>query len=251
MTKQENSYKEIYYDLKVRNILNGPAEVQDSGAAAVSTNKARAKSKVRLQFLYNGILVLAVVLIFIFLTNAWFRDNEVTEAEQMQYAVYNSAIPVYTNMNFNDADCDEYDNTEIALKKAIIPGDVIDLSVFVELAEIKDLKAVEITILDVPEWLDLIDESKTVTFANKIPVMIEGDRIRVTLEKFQNKSEGLIITSTAFSDNKMTFTIDLPEGYAGYDGICLDFGLYFEDSDEKQNEYMNEPVQMRFKASRV
>ena len=251
MASKENLFKDIYYDMKVKNILSNTDEVQDSYTASVVVNKINNKSKLRLQFLYNGLLILAVVLIFIFLTNAWFVDNEVVEAEQMNHRVYKSVIPVFTNMNFNDADCDEYDNTEIALKKAIIPGDVIDLSVFVELAELENLETVEITIQDVPEWLDLIDKSKTAAFANKIPVMIEGEWMRVTLERFPNKSEGIVITSVAFTDSTIVFTVDVPNNYASYDGVCLDFSLYFEDSGDKQNDYMNEPVRMRFTASMI
>jgi len=108
-----------------------------------------------------------------------------------------------------------------------------------------------VTILDVPEWLDIIDKSEKVAYANKAPVLVDGDRIRITLEKFPNVSKGPNITAIAFPEGSITFTVDVPDNYAGYDGICIDFGLYFEDSGENQNMYINESVKMRFTASRV
>ena len=250
MTTKENLFKDIYYDRKVRNILDRTGEIQVALDAAICDKKVK-KSKTRLQVLYNSLLILAVVLVFIYLTNAWFVDNTVVEMEQMQYNVVSPGIPVYSNLNFNTADCGEYDNTEILLTKAIIPGDVVDLSVFIELVEIPNVKTVEVKILGVPEWFNFKENSEAVTYADKIPVMIDGDRVRVTLERFEGETEGLNITDIAFSNGTVIFTLDVPEGYAEHDGVCIDFGMYFEDTDDNQNMFMNEPVRMRFTASKV
>ena len=243
-TSLDALYKEFYYDRQIRKILEG------SGGGAAASDKqirSRIRKKLRLRILYNGLILVALLYAVLSISMSWFMSNIAIDTKSVDFFVYNSTVPAYLNANFNNADLQDYSNEKVTLAKAITPGDIIKLSVFLDLKDIPNIKAVEITVQNTPPWLTYVPDSAALSYANITGASAQSG-YQLTIDKTPC---GTGASPPVLANGSMTFRIDIPNGYNTYDGLCLDFALYFADDLKNQNMYMNQTVQMRFIAADV
>ena len=241
----EKLYKEFYYDKQLRDILEGKKN-KTSDDTSPKGIKKRLKKKIRFRIMYNGLIMVALLYIVLSLSMSWFDSNKHPESQGISLHVYDSSIPVYLNANYNTANFLEYRDDEISLRKTIIPGDVIKLSVFFDLAGMPNVKTIELEVQNMQEFLDYIPDTAILHYADK-KINDETD-FQLHLDKILTET---IIPSPVFDEDKMVFKFDIPEDYDSYDGLCLDFQIYFIDDFENQNTHMAQTIKLRFAAKDV
>jgi len=214
--------------------------------------------KIRLisRIIFNALLIVLQVYMIFNISLAWFFDNKAVEMSRMDIHVYNSRVPIFISASFNNAGFSDYSDESYTLTKTIIPGDIINLSVFADLTEISAAEFIEITVMNMPDWLTYIKGSAKATYADR-RVTLSGDAY-IELERHDY---GLCEIPECFckaeiphpveENGEIIFKIKLPDDYFRYDGICLDFQIFFEDDLTNQNDYMNAVVQLRFIASEI
>lgn len=211
-----------------------------------TTKQKNTKSKLLFRIVLNALLLVLQIYLILNMTLSWFVSNKVVEISQIDLYVYHSAIPAYINANFNDATLNEYSNDKITLSKTIIPGDVIDLSVFVDLTGNMGVEFIKITVYNVPEWLAYMPGSAKLFYAT-IGGALPDDMIALN----KTLCPGTVADPEPSINGELTdliFIIRAPADYYKENGLCLDFRLFFEDDDENQNRYMNQSVTLRFVA---
>jgi len=241
----EKVYAELYYDRQLRKIIDGPGGKQDSAGAPPQGAKRMSKKKTRLILLYNALLVTAALYILLSLTLSWITSNIVTDTKSMRMHVYEASVPTYLNANFNSAEFDGYTNEEVRLRKRILPGDIIKLSVFIHLRDMPDVTAVNIEMGNVPAWVQYVPGSGELSCANKTGVSSEAG-YQLELEKAPGATP---VPTPERNGSELVFLLDVPEGCGEYDGLCLDFWIFFEDDETNQNQYMNQVIRLRFAAT--
>ena len=250
-SSSEALYKEIYYSRRIKKILDR-ANNPDEYATLQKKAKKKVKSRLRLMMAYNWVFLVAIVFAVIGFSRGWFKPNTIIESRDMSFLVFDSNFPAYLSASFNGVSLFDYKDEEYVLSKTILPGDVINLSVFMDFTGIVSIETVEVSVLDIPYWLDYIKQSSDTNYAKITEETLEnGGKIinLVTYSGINASPEPEKITYEKTFDLK--FLIDLPEDYKDYDGVCLDFKLFFEDNLENQNDYMNQTVKLRFKALKV
>jgi len=235
-------YKEIYYSRMTKRVLGGSGTGAENAAAFQSDVKKRVKKRLIFRIAYNSLFLVMLGFIAVNLSRAWFTEVTAPEVRQTTMYVQNSSVPAYLSANFNNAALPGYTNDEIALAKTIIPGDVLNLSVFVDLTGVTRNDSVLVTVQDLPAWLEYMPESPVLTYAD----ITSGSVIPMSLNK---TSCATVVSPPVIATGTIMFQITLPDDYADYDGLCLDFGVYFQDTAVDQNQYMNQPVRLRFIAS--
>ena len=207
------------------------------------------KSRLLFKIVLNALLLVLQIYLILNMTLSWFSSNKVIEAGQLDLRVYHSALPIYLNANFNDIILNkEYSDEGVTLTKTIIPGDVINFSVFADLTDSPGIEFVKISISYVPEWLAYIPGSADLFYAEIKEILLNDMITLVKTPCEKTVPPPHMPDNTEEGPYSFYFIIALPTDYMGKDGICLDFRLFFEDNDKNQNQHMNKTIRINFTA---
>ena len=206
------------------------------------------KAKVMLRIIFNILLLIIEAALIMNITFSWFVENKAVETRNMDaYSTY-QGVSLYLSASFNSTPPPNYNLEQIIINKYAIPGDIIDFSVFVDLADTNYRKIV-VASTGIPIWLDYLDNSAEIKYALK-DVDISDTVISIIVDEIT--SCGAVITAIDRVDGSLEFEIELPNDFYTYgDCICLDFKVYFHDDGGNQNEYMGQVLTIGFKAHAI
>jgi len=218
-------------------------------------NRKKKKAKILFRIIINALLLIIQVFLILNLTLSWIIETKRVETTQLDFYVHNSNVKTFINVNFNSAESYDYTNDEITFTKIIIPGDVIDLSVYIDLTETVNFTHIDIIVQNVPNWLLYLDlnESTKLWYADKTSETLENGNSYITLHKSVCDATVPAPEETPVDEDfyDLTFRIRIPDDYASYEGLCLDFKLLFEDNNDNQNFLMEKEIRLRFMALEV
>jgi len=139
-SSSEALYKEIYYSRRIKKILDR-ANNPDEYATLQKKAKKKVKSRLRLMMAYNWVFLVAIVFAVIGFSRGWFKPNTIIESRDMSFLVFDSNFPAYLSASFNGVSLFDYRDEEYVLSKTILPGDVINLSVFMDFTGIVSIES--------------------------------------------------------------------------------------------------------------
>ena len=244
----DSLYDEIYYSRKIKRLMDAAGGEPEAISSCHKEVRKRVKKRLRFRIIYNSVFLVALVFIVVSLSRAFIISNIVVENRSVELHVYDSDIPAYISASFNNAQFEKYSNEDLFFSKTIVPGDIINLSIFAHLEGKPGITKVEIMVEPLSNWLSYVKNSVSLSYADVLNSASPGNDPYFELNKTPGAS---VISPPAFSDGTLTFQADIPNDYTDYDGLCLDLMIYFEETFELQNEYINKTVKLRFKVSDI
>jgi len=236
----------------------------DNTSENMQKNLKHTKSRLIIRILYLTLLFAVQVLIIISFSKSWFAENPAPEVQEMDLYVRHDYFPVFmtARINYNHAyDYPPYTNDLMSIKKTVIPGDLIDLSVFVKI-EKNDTRFLELVVTGIEPWIYYVENSAKLYYADIIngsiyvigtidlgippqPIpdtaaVIEEPRtdfINIT-QITRTETDSMVFKIELFDEFFTTYLGDENNGKLRHDGFCIDFQIYFYDDGDNQNILM-------------
>lgn len=194
----------------------------------------------------SNIAIIVIEIILILNTSlSWMKANYNMTIETFDMQMFSLSIPAYLKASFNDEPPPKEYLKQIIFNKPAIPGDIISLSVFINLGYVKSHQ-VTISAIGLPGYFQYLDDSATFSYADIInedndalTIINNSNPCYVEIESYEHDSESAVL--------KITLT--LPDGYEnGGNGLWIDFNVYFSEENVNQNVHMGEKIDLSFKA---
>ena len=208
------------------------------------------KQQLKRKIILNIFLIVMEIILVINITLSWFVNNKNISDDNNDFFVYHVGLPVYLSAQFNNQEPpDDYLKDSLSITKSVVPGDILNFSVFVELEPQLNPTTILVTAYGIPTWLLLKDNSESLLYATKTEYNND-----VVIDPLQDVTCNAVIknieTIPTGTTYKAVFTIDVPPEYKNYgNGLCLNFSLYFDETYTNQNSLLGQIFTIGFTSS--
>ena len=207
------------------------------------------KVKLLFRIILNILLLLIEATLIINITRSWFVDNKIVETKQVELFSTYMGTPLYLSAVFNNDQLPpNYYNEPILIDKYALPGDILELSVFVDLQN-TSYKTLSITTIGMPNWLRYIENSASLLYAEK-ETDINENVIAIIIDDITPcKAE---IIDVHYVDDNISFILSLADDFYVYGNcLALNFKIHFLDEGTNQNDYIGQVINIGFKAQEI
>jgi len=211
--------------------------------------KAITKSRLLFRVMLNVLFVIIEVILIVSLTRSWFINNKNVDTAPIDFHTTHIGMPLYLSAVFNNnTPPPNYANEAIIIDKYAIPGDIMELSVFIDL-QYTSYKNISVTTSGMPEWLTYVDNTAKIAYAQKEYGPSEH-LIAITIDELTPiQAEIFDVVKT---DDTLIFKISLfNDFYVHGDCIALNFKIHFVDEGINQNSYIGQVINIGFKAQEI